>query len=57
MDRNEGKLGVGDLDPFALTLAQHPDLDVERDRGPPKALHVRVAAHSVADIWALRRIC
>src|SRR5215510_11836395 len=50
VDGDKGELGVGDLDPGALALAQHPDLDIERDRGSPELLDVGVAADGVADI-------
>ena len=49
-DRDKGELGLSDFDPLALALAQHPDLDVERDRGAPRAHHLCVAAEGVADM-------
>jgi hypothetical protein len=54
VDGNKGELGVGDLDLLALALAQHPDLDVERDRGSPDALDVGIAADRVSDVHRLQ---
>src|SRR6516165_8358955 len=48
MNGDKGDLGIGNFDRLALTLVQHPDLDVERDRGSPNALDIRVAADRVA---------
>src|SRR5205823_11993886 len=38
-----------------LALAQHPDLDIERNRSSPKALDVGVAADGVADMHRLQK--
>jgi len=55
VDGDKGELGVGNFDRLALTLVQHPDLDVERDRGSPNALDIRVAADRVADMHLLQK--
>jgi hypothetical protein len=54
-DRDKGELGLRHFDPLALSLAQDPDLDVERDRGPAGALEFGVAAHRVADMHRLKK--
>jgi allantoin racemase len=50
VDRNKGEFSLGHLDPLALTLAQYPDLDVEGDRGSPRAGGFGVAANRIADM-------
>src|SRR5207253_6460124 len=55
VNRNKGELGVGDLDPGALALAHHPDLDIERDRCSPEPLDIGVAADGVADMHRLQK--
>src|ERR1700737_2942492 len=55
VDGNEGEDGVGHLDAVALTLAEGPDFDRERDRGTPRAQRLRIAADDVADLHRLAK--
>src|SRR5260370_12041865 len=54
-DCDKGELGFGHLDPLALALAQDPDFDVERDRGPPRARDFGVSADGVAAMHRLQK--
>jgi hypothetical protein len=54
-DCDKGELCLRHPDPLALALAQHPHLDIERDRGAPGALHFGIAAHCIADVHRLEK--
>jgi hypothetical protein len=49
------EFGLRHFDPLALALAQHPDLNVERDRGAAGALDFGIAADRIAGMHRLKK--